>query len=191
MKPWTYLAIPLMLLPGTTLAATQELYRDADAYAVYSVVLPHEDEGQRLVLRETTGIDPELWPLERCYSLKDDENKKLKPLFDNFEQVNKKSWILLPMLTIGKPYDLVPKSKVYVPDVSGDADKAWEAQHPGAWGYLWVSAVGFNAEHTRALVSVSHICGNMCAGGHYYELEKKDGKWQLSGKTGVSCMWVS
>src|SRR5581483_829118 len=186
---------PVLLLSLATLpllaqqTTAPELYRDADAYAVYSLVLPQEEgwQGQRLVIRETTGTDPNLLPLQKCIPLPDGSKQELQPLYDNFEQANRQSKTLLPMLTIAKPYDLVPESRVYVADVTGDADKAWEVQHPGAFGYLWVSAVGFNSDRTLALVSVSHVCGNMCAGGHYYLLRKQNGKWQSAEFRGGQC----
>jgi hypothetical protein len=115
----------------------------------------------------------------------------LQPLYDNFEKVNRQAKTLLPLLHIAKPYELVPESRVYAPDASGAADKAWEEQHPGASGYLWLSAVGFNSDRTFALVSVSHICGTLCAGGHYYLLHKQDGEWRAVEFPGGNCHWVS
>jgi hypothetical protein len=42
-----------------------------------------------------------------------------------------------------------------------------------------VSAVGFNNGRTRALVYTGHHCGNLCGGGQYHLLVKKEGKWQI------------
>jgi hypothetical protein len=56
-----------------------------------------------------------------------------------------------------------------------------------------VSAVGFNNEHTRALVYVGHHCGNLCGGGTYHLLVKMNGKWEPDRefRGGPSCIWAS
>jgi hypothetical protein len=55
-----------------------------------------------------------------------------------------------------------------------------------------VSAVGFNNDGTRALVYVGHNCGDLCGGGRYHILVKKEGKWQTDREYhGLSCVWAS
>jgi hypothetical protein len=55
-----------------------------------------------------------------------------------------------------------------------------------------VCAVGFNANRTRALVFVGHLCGSLCGGGTYHFMIKKDAHWVPDkGYAGMSCAWAS
>jgi len=54
-----------------------------------------------------------------------------------------------------------------------------------------VSAVGFNNEHTRALVYVGHICGGLCGRGTYHLMVKINGKWEPDNefRRAPFCLW--
>ncbi len=55
-----------------------------------------------------------------------------------------------------------------------------------------LSEVGFNHDHTRAIVYLGHLCGAMCGGGGYAVLVRRDGKWQRDTKfIGSVCAWAS
>ncbi|HVO32442.1 MAG TPA: hypothetical protein VMU17_00920, partial [Elusimicrobiota bacterium] len=54
---------------------------------------------------------------------------------------------------------------------------------------LSVSAVGFNRDHSEALVHVDHFCGALCGGGETYFLVKENHQWKLSHT--VEGFWVS
>ena len=45
-------------------------------------------------------------------------------------------------------------------------------------GYIQVSAVGFDAAKTRAMVFIAYECGGLCGGGNLYLLEKVSGSWR-------------
>jgi len=195
-------AIVLALIGATRVHAQQQPvrapdpYRDADAYEIYSLVLSHEWgwNAARLVIRETTSTDSALEGAQ-CIQLQDEEQNKFHPAIEDFVQVNKSVRTLLPMLNIAKPYDLVSEAelKAFTPSVLHVTEEdVWKQRHPGAEGYLELSSVGFNDNRSPALVYVSHCCGTLCAGGSFYLLEKKDGKWQAAkGTTGMICGWIS
>jgi hypothetical protein len=175
---------------------TPELYRDADAYEIYSLLLPNEWswDAARLVIRETTTLDSTLGTPDRCIQLQGEEKKKIQAAFEDFVRVNKSTWILTPLLKIAKPYDIVSVSelKTFSPGVSHvNEEDVWEQHHPGAAGYFEFSAVGFNGDRTLALVSISHYCGTLCAGGSFHLMEKKDGKWRAKLNSGTECGWIS
>jgi hypothetical protein len=54
-----------------------------------------------------------------------------------------------------------------------------------------LSAVGFNADETIAVVFIGYHCGEECRGGEFRALEKKTGKWKLLTGKGLwnHCVW--
>ncbi|HKD84601.1 MAG TPA: hypothetical protein VKB58_07620 [Terriglobales bacterium] len=179
--------VSLLLLVSAVSFAQQEttapdMYRDPDAYAIYSLVLPLNEpwQGKSLVIQEATGIDPHFWPPEKCITLRGGEKIKFQPAMDDFSRFNSKQWKLLPMLTLAKPYSIAPNGDIAKFDVKADGGGAlWRQKYPGAFGYIYLSAVGFNRDRTRAIVTVGYMCGNVCGGNTYYFLKKNQGKWEI------------
>jgi hypothetical protein len=59
---------------------------------------------------------------------------------------------------------------------------------PNSYGYVVLSSVGFNAEHTEAYFYVEHICG-LCGSGRYVLLQKTErGDWQIADE---QYTWIS
>ena len=56
---------------------------------------------------------------------------------------------------------------------------AFHARYPNAWGYARMSRVGFNADHTEALVFTRHECGSQCSNGDFWFLERKNDNWYI------------
>src|SRR5204863_3494103 len=52
------------------------------------------------------------------------------------------------------------------------------ARYPDSGGFIRVSAVGFNADRSRAIAYMDHVCNNMCGGGTYHLLVKSKGHGQ-------------
>jgi len=50
---------------------------------------------------------------------------------------------------------------------------------PGSERIVSLSNIGFNRDHTQALVYVSFYCGAQCAGGSLYTLDKTNGGWAV------------
>ena len=61
-------------------------------------------------------------------------------------------------------------------------------RYPGAGRLISLSNVGFNKDHTEALVYVTYYCGSLCAGGQFIILKKPKDKWAVAG---VQSLWVS
>lgn len=49
------------------------------------------------------------------------------------------------------------------------------------WGIVRVSRVGFSADGTMAVLTVSHTCGPRCGTGHVVRLERREGRWRVAG----------
>ena len=69
-----------------------------------------------------------------------------------------------------------------------DGWRRFRARYPDAFGLAVVSRVGFSADSTGALVFASVSCGGECGYGHYVQLRRSDGGWEVVGTSGA---WVS
>src|SRR5437868_1968907 len=56
---------------------------------------------------------------------------------------------------------------------------AFHARYPDAWGYAGLGRVGFNPEHTQALVYTNHHCGSECDNADIWFLERKNDQWYI------------
>jgi hypothetical protein len=53
------------------------------------------------------------------------------------------------------------------------------AKYPGTWGYISLTRVAFNPEHTQALVYSRHFCGDRCENADVWFLERKNDNWYI------------
>jgi hypothetical protein len=53
------------------------------------------------------------------------------------------------------------------------------AKYPGTWGYVSLTRVAFNPEHTQALVYSRHFCGDRCENADVWFLERKNDNWYI------------
>jgi hypothetical protein len=116
--------------------------------------------------------------LPMCVNPPQDQEATYRPVIEDFEQRNKRRFLLqmkfdLPAYTLVNP-----------------TDKTALQNHVPLFD---VSAVGFNKDHTRALVYVAHYCGGLCGGGTYHLMAKRNGKWEPDRefRGGPFCSWVS
>ena len=169
--------------------APPKSYGDAEAYEVYSAILPTEwpwrvANAKSLVIRsETIGFKMCLQP--------DAESEEIIGLaISEYVKLNEKTWLLQERLNIEKPYKFITSDGLKIVFEQGD----WEnfgKQYPGSGGWIELSAVGFNADKTVAVVYMGHHCGTLCGGGGFHVLQKKDGKWEPLKWKGTSCVWMS
>jgi hypothetical protein len=69
--------------------------------------------------------------------------------------------------------------------------KAWVRffkKHPNTPGIVLVSRIGFNGDHTQAIVYTGYACGTLCGQGEYAHLVKTEGAWIVEDHTVV---WIS
>jgi len=148
----------------------QPLEEDPDAYAIYSVLLPAEDppvESWNIVNETERG------PLPLCLTPPLDQESTYRPVIEQFETLNRRRFLLR------RSFDLVAYNLV--------------SREDKVRPIFEVSAAGFNKERTRALVYVGHHCGNLCGGGTYHLMAKKNGKWEPDRefRGGPMCLWAS
>jgi hypothetical protein len=148
-------------------------YEDAEAYEVYSAILrPWQVvKAKSLVIRsETKGY-------KMCLRPDGESEKIIGQAISQYVKLNEKNWLLKRGLRIKKPYELAP------------FDKLRSALNSRGW--IELSAVGFNADKTVAVVYMGHHCGGLCGGGGFHVLQKKGGKWAPLTWKGSSCAWES
>ncbi len=169
-----------------------ELYGVGEAYEIYSTILaPREPaagaRAKELLIRAETGTNDEM-----CLKPEGESVSIVGPAIANFIEVNKKQWLLQRALQLDRPYEFVFDKEIdgfFSNGVGGW--KSFYEKYPDSGGYMELSAVGFNADKTVAVVYTAHFCGGLCGGGGFEVLEKKDGRWQPLKWKGSSCSWVS
>src|SRR5439155_26124159 len=137
---------------------------------------------KRLVIQiETTNYPPAIIELsgQKCLVPAKGEESLWAPVLAALDEINKKPWLLQRKFDDKIPYVLVPKEKISSIFAAKSVD-VWAdfyKLYPDSGGYIEMSAVGFNADRTYAIVYMGHSCGGLCGGGTYHFLQKKDGKW--------------
>jgi hypothetical protein len=187
-----FLLITLPLLPQSAGVTKDELpvsYTDADAYEVYSTIIPSEwpllvAHSKTLVITSSTK------GYKMCLSPEQESAEIIGPAISDYVRLNEKTWLLQQKFSLERPYRML----------SSDESKAifkeggWEdfyRQYPDSGGMIELSAVGFNTDKTVAVVYMGHSCGMLCGGGGFHVLQKKDGKWIPLKWRGLSCAWAS
>ncbi|MBI3475228.1 MAG: hypothetical protein HY010_05825 [Acidobacteria bacterium] len=141
-------------------------YHDADAYKIYSLLLPHEESygfaEDTLMIQENTLAED---IMGAC--LKQPDATRFKGAIAGYNRIYKKKWALQPQFQIAKPYRIVG-----VKVISGLPDDP-----QGAVSYVSLSPVGFNQGKTQAIVFVRSSCGGLCGSWRFHFLEHVHGKW--------------
>ena len=189
-----------ILLVSTVFATSQEnatseptSYEETEAYKVYSAILPNEwpwseANAKTLVIRTETE------PYAMCIAPDKKSGKIVGSAIANYKKENGRKWLLQRQFETAKPYEMVSSEEIdTIFKTEGSAGwKTFYERHPDSGGFIELSAVGFNASKTVAVVYAGHSCGSLCGGGTFHILQKVDGKWiPLRLKGGTSCAWAS
>jgi len=164
-------------------------YEDVEAYEVYSAILP-SDWTWRDAKANTLVIQSKARAYKMCVNPEGESKEILKDAISSYVELSKKSWLLQRFFNMEKPYELISSEEWKSTFERGSWEKFYE-RYPNSRGYIDLSPVGFNKEKTVAIVYMGHHCGNLCGGGTFYVLQKKDGKWGLLTWRGSSCAWAS
>lgn len=147
-------------------AADTKLYGVAEAYKIYSLLLPHEESygfaKDTLMVQENTVAED----VSGACLTQTDANK-FRDAIAGYNRVYRKKWLLRRHLQVEKPYRIVSSEVIAaLPD------------HPqSAVSYVRMSPVGFNREKTQAIVYVESSCGGLCGSWRFHLLEKVHGNW--------------
>ena len=181
------------------------IYDDAAAYEVYSAVLSSSKDEQilkskNLVIRRETLrdfgalLDTEPAPDSICLRPDAESAKIIGTAVEDYLKVNKTKRLLQKKFKLKVPYKLVDSETIVSiinPLTENEDWKKFYKQYPDSGGFIDLSAVGFNADKSVAVVSQGRWCGKLCGEGEYYVLQKKDGKWIPLEWKGDFCNWIS
>lgn len=168
---------------------------DADAYAIYAVVVPSEAPARapgarRLVIQSTTDDDK---GRSSCEMTGPDVKGEWAEAIADFRRRNATAWTIARDLPLDMPYDLATRDEIAAA-FKGRGPDGWPEFYtafPGTKGYIQLSVVGFDKSRTRALVYTSHYCGNVCGGGAYHFLQRDGEGWKEVHPNISACYWIS
>lgn len=106
---------------------------------------------------------------------------------DAFQEVNGKQTAFKRSFHPAFDYELVDSTQLDSVFKNG----SWPAYYkrfPGSPGILGFSRVGFSADGTQALFYASNNCDELCGGGEYVVMERRDGRWVIEKEIEV---WIS
>ena len=161
-----------------TSAAPLKPITDADAYAIYATLLPSiwKHSGELILLvQETVTESCRVSRLPRGW----------EGVQEDFNTRNRTVWALQPILPLGD-YRLIPRAEIQADDARLEQEYpgGWQ-RRPGSMEFAAVSAVGFNAARTKALVYI-----RLRSSGQIYLMERRDGVW-VGFKGGIRCGWIA
>jgi hypothetical protein len=147
-------------------------YEDADAYAIYAILLKSENHASFQIQAETESQPS---ATSDSAGIKGDRTfyKVWGSALKNYASGLRNPVLLVRRIPIEVPYELIPTAKIVARNKSG-------SNYPNdlSGAYYWFSAVGFDAQKTHAIVNMNYICGGLCGGGGPYFFEKVNGKWR-------------
>jgi hypothetical protein len=166
-----------------------------DDVAVYSAVFAdvfQATSGTQIMIVDHTskGVPPGMWAVTSVQSA--DTAKFMAKLGadtrQDYQLKNKQS-VPLP-----GPCRLTPQCGYYnVVDLTGivgmdkgKMEKGWKEfkkRYPTAPGIFVVSRIGFNRDHTEAVLYAAKACGNLCGDGQFIWIVRRDGSWVVAGQT--------
>ena len=142
---------------------TARSYEDADAYEIYSLLLPnyesHASVKDPLMILENTVAA--VLSVEGCVSPADAH--RFRGAIVGYYRIYEKHLLLQRRFQLVEPYRVVGTKVISTPP-----------DHP----YFSVSPVGFNRARTQAIVWVEETCGGLCGSFRFHFLEKVSGKWK-------------
>ncbi|MGC2769507.1 MAG: hypothetical protein WB607_28680 [Candidatus Acidiferrum sp.] len=151
-------------------------YDDADGYAVLAFFLEHyrPELGNTLEIASLTASGAKPDSFAACGS-------KIPAEFataaNDFKDKNKQNWRVTKKLNLKFSYKLVDLAKKHQP--LAPTGNAKELPPPVFDHAVYqVSAVGFDASRTHAIVYVAAVCGPDCTSGGYHLLTKEKGGWK-------------
>ncbi|HEV8367535.1 MAG TPA: hypothetical protein VGQ39_06240 [Pyrinomonadaceae bacterium] len=184
------LILPLLLSQGVISSGDKTTpYEDQEAYEVYSSILPSEWP-LRVAHAKTLIIQSETKGYEMCLRPEKEWEEKVGPAISDYVRLNTKPLPLQRRINVEVQYQLIKAEELR----SAIQTAGWEGfyqRYPNSGGWMELSAVGFNANKTVAVVYMGHHCGMLCGGGGFHVLEKKDGQWVALDWKGSSCAWAS
>jgi hypothetical protein len=151
-----------------------------DAYELYSFILKSAN---------AIAIDVGAQTNRTCIQPRSQEARAMAAELDRLAN-QKYAWEA--RFKLGHEYQLLSGEeikKAFSPCLTGPSDPVPcpESKITEVWH---LSAPGFNPDHTRALVSVSRLCGGLCGEGSIRVYRKTVDGWKREDDDFATCVWI-
>ena len=192
-------AVTLALALAASPAARAQSSFEDEEYAVYSALISQKfvrEKTKRLViLNETARQFSPSEDADTVWAVKARIPEASEPVLDDFAKKNKTTSLLERRFKFQVDYVLISDEELdsfFKDGFPGEGfERSWKQfyeKYPGAPGYIWLSRVGFDKEKGEAVVYVGSMCDQLCGGGQYVRLVKKDGGWKVEQEVTI---WAS
>lgn len=189
------LALVLVAAPA---ARSQSSFED-DEYEVYSALISQrfvrEKTKQLVILKETAKQFSPAENAEDVRPMKARIPEVSESALDDFAKKNKQVSTLERRFKFKVKYVLISDEELdgfFKDGFPGEGfERSWKQfyeKYPGSPGYIWLSRAGFDKEKREAVVYVGYMCEQLCGGGVYLRLVRKDDGWKVEQSAGI---WVS
>jgi hypothetical protein len=163
---------------------------DTESYAVYSALLP--DSYLAGMRRSMVVIQAEATTASRpCWPSGSPIETEWKSTVESLRAENLHARTILPGFTLSVSYIVVPKADImaFFTPLSIQRLDGWKhfyERYPDSAGFLALSAVGFDADRTKAIVYIAHSTNYLGGEYSYHLLRKVGGSWQDTRVPGVN-----
>jgi hypothetical protein len=158
---------------------------DLESYAAYSALLP--DAAMLQMRRSMIVIQAEATTAPQCWPSGPPMETDWKSNLERLRAENAHARTILPGFALSVPYIVLSKADVKAAFTGDPIDwKPFYNRYPDSAGYLQLSAVGFDADQTKAILYLGHSYNNMGGEYSYHLLQKVAGRWQDTRVPGVN-----
>jgi len=164
-------------------------YDDAEGYAVLSMLLgsaSQETHAAVIRINMVTHVESVVGShsLEDCMKVPEE----FREAANDYERRASTALVLKRKFGLRTPYDLAGETRITGSGVRNPASTDKGISDKIANGTFYLSPVGFDANHTHAIVYENYLCGNLCGWGAYHLLVKNTGRWEEA-KDVNGCTW--
>ena len=165
------------------------VYDDPEGYAVLSGLLSDastETHSSSIRINMLTHVESTsgVNSLEDCMKIPEE----FREAANDYERRAKSPYMLKAKFSLKSQYDLVGEARIVgatrKPPTTTDKDAPAKISS----GTFYLSPVGFDGNHTHAIVYKNFLCGNLCGWGGFHLLVKNAGQWEEA-KDVPSCTW--
>jgi hypothetical protein len=178
---WLVLAVPHV----SAQAADVKPINDPESYAVYSALLP--DAAMRGMRRSMIVIQAEATTDLGCWPSGPPMESEWRSALESLHAENAHARTILSGFTLSVPYIVLSKADVMAvfDGLGPDGWKHFVERYPNSAGYLRLSAVGFDADRTKAIVYMGHTYNSWGGQVAHHLLRKLTGTWRDTRVPGV------
>jgi hypothetical protein len=198
------------LMQGAASAQASDPLSDPEAHAVYAAVLKLRFSSDDKPLKTMTLLQQTRAALPLLCDLEQKIPQDWRPVLDDYKAQNEAPRPFPERLELGLPYSFVTLAALrrQMQAAGYDLSRSSGWQSPGAEVFarlaggmlVTLSAVGFNTEKTRAMVTVQTNCFPLlepaaehrpCHEGRQLLMERERGGIWIPAKNVEACMWIA